>query len=142
MLTARGRRWRGGLAALAAVLILGGTFYGDDDQFPFGPFRMFSTRTQPDGHVNVAVLRGRLDGAPDVADLSTASFGLRRAEVEGQLGRMQEDPRLLGELVRAREALRADLPRLSELRLVQIQYLLEDGRRIGYRETVMAEWRR
>lgn len=142
MVTARGRQMRAAATALVVVLTLGGTFFGNDDDFPFGPFHMFSTRTEPTGNVNVVALRGRVEGRTDEVELSMASFGLRRAEVEGQLVRIDRDPSLLGELVRAREAVRGDLPRLSELRVVNVQYVLENGRRAGYRERLVAEWRR
>jgi hypothetical protein len=142
MLTVRGRLARVAATVLVVVLTLGGTFFGNDDEFPLGPFRMYSTRTEPTGSVNVVALRGRVEGRADELELSMASFGLRRAEVEGQLARIDRDPSLLAELVRAREAVRDDLPRLTELRLVNVQYVLEDGRRAGYRERILAEWRR
>jgi hypothetical protein len=141
MLSTLGRRVRLALTALVAVLAVAGTLYGQDDHFPFAPFRMFSTRTAPDGPVRVVELRGRTQGTPVEATLSMASFGLRRAELEGQLGRLRS-PSMLGELVRAREALRADLPRVEQLRLVEVEYLLAGGRRVGRRETTVAEWRR
>ena len=32
-------------------LLLAGTVWGDDDAFPFGPFRMYSTRNDPNAPV-------------------------------------------------------------------------------------------
>ncbi|HZG95778.1 MAG TPA: hypothetical protein VEZ46_13810 [Mycobacteriales bacterium] len=141
MLSTVGRRVRLALTALVAVLAVSGTLYGQDDHFPFAPFRMFATRTAPDGPVRVVELRGRTAGAAAEGTLSMASFGLRRAELEGQLGRLRS-PGMLGELVRAREALRDELPRVDVLRLVEVEYLLDDGRQVGRRETTVAEWRR
>lgn len=142
MLTAPGRWLRAALVMAVIALTLTGTLRCEDDCFPFGPMSMFASRTPPDGHVNVAELRGRVAGQDADVQLSMASFGLRRAEVEGQLHRMHMDPTLLGELIKARERVREELPKLTELRLVQVQYLLKNGQRIGYREEVVAEWRR
>jgi hypothetical protein len=142
MLTATGRGIRAALVLVVVALTLVGTRRCEDECFPFGPMSMFAYRTAPSGQVNVAELRGRVDGEPAEVKLSMASFGLRRGEVEGQLTRMHHDPSLLGELVRARETVRGDLPRLTELRLVQVYYVLHDGQRTGYREQVVAEWRR
>ena len=64
MLSPLGRRLRGGATAAVLVLTLLGTAYGDDDHFPVGPFRMFSTKTSRDGAVKVSLIRGvTVDGA-------------------------------------------------------------------------------
>jgi hypothetical protein len=141
MVSAVGRRARVAVVAAAVIALLAGSFYGQDDHFPFGPFRMFSTRTVPDGEVTVAQLRGRVAGDAREVVLPMGGFGLRRAEVEGQLGRLSK-PGMLAELVKAREAVRSDLPSLDALRLVQVSYLLRDGRKVGERETTVAQWHR
>ncbi|MEO6714476.1 MAG: hypothetical protein ABIM89_13730 [Mycobacteriales bacterium] len=141
MLTPTGRAVRAVLAGLLVALAVAGTLVGQDDHFPFAPFRMFSTRTAPEGEVRVAELRGAVVGGSGEAVLSMASFGLRRAEVEGQIDRLRT-PRMLGELVRSREAVRGDLPLLATLRLVQVHYDLRDGQEVGRRETTVAEWHR
>ncbi len=141
MLSSRGRALRGGATAAALALTLLGTAAGDDDHFPFGPFRMFSTKTSPDGAVRVSLIRGvTVDGAE--VRLEMASFGLRRAEFEGQLERIAADPSLLGDLVEARARRRPDARQLREVRLISARWLLEDGRRVGYTETPVAIWRR
>ena len=99
-LTGWGRGWRTAIAAAVGALLLLGTFRGDDDDFPFGPFRMFSTRNNPDGIVRAARVEavdtsGRRLVVPD------AATGLRRAEIEGQIPRFIQNPSLLGEVARA-----------------------------------------
>lgn len=141
MLTTAGRRVRVALIAVVAALAVAGTLYGADDHFPFAPFRMFSTRTAPDGVVSVVELRGLAAGDDAEQPLSMAAFGLRRAEVEGQIGRLRS-PAMLGQLVRAREAVRGDLARLDALRLVQVHYELRDGRQVGRTESTIAQWQR
>ena len=142
MLTTGGRRARVVATLAVAALTLLGTRYSEDEAFPFGPMSMFAFRTEPDGRVDVASLRGIVAGSPREVEISPATFGLRRAEVEGSMGRMAKDPTLLGELVRAREAIRPDLPRVDYLRIVQTNYLLENGQQKGFRQATVAEWRR
>ncbi|MDQ1709064.1 MAG: hypothetical protein QOG49_449 [Frankiaceae bacterium] len=142
MLTTAGRRVRMAATLGIVALTLLGTRYSQDEAFPFGPMSMFAFRTMPDGHVDVASLRGVVSGTTDEVAVSTASFGLRRAEVEGSMGRMQTDPTLLADLVRARETGRRDLPKLDYLRIVQTKYLLRDGQKIGLTESTVAEWHR
>jgi len=141
MLSPLGRRLRGGATAAVVALTLLGTAYGDDDHFPVGPFRMFSTKTSRDGAVKVALVRGVTIDGRDVR-LSMASFGLRRAEFEGQLDRIAQDPSLLGVLVEARERARPGSTPLREVRLISARWVLDDGRRVGYVETPVAVWRR
>ncbi|MEO6714474.1 MAG: hypothetical protein ABIM89_13720 [Mycobacteriales bacterium] len=142
MMSRSGRRARAGVASAVIALTLFGTRYSEDEAFPFGPMSMFAFRTVPDGEVAVASVRGIAEGATDEIVLSTGSFGLRRAEVEGSLGRMQQDPALLGDLVLARERIHGNLPKLTYVRIVQSTYLLQDGQKVGLRESTVAEWRR
>ena len=140
MLSPGGRRLRVGATAAALALTLLGTVAGDDDHFPFGPFRMFSTKTSRDGAVRVALLRGTTADGQDVR-LEMASFGLRRAEFEGQLERIAANPGLLGELVAARARRRPNARPLREVRLISARWMLRDGRRVGYVETPVAIWK-
>ncbi|HVF19104.1 MAG TPA: hypothetical protein VNA14_02560 [Mycobacteriales bacterium] len=141
MLSPLGRGLRGGATAAVLVAVLIGTAYGDDDHFPVGPFRMFSTKTPRDGAVKVALIRGVTVDGREVR-VSMASFGLRRAEFEGQLDRIAEDPSLLGVLVTARERARPGSAKLREVRLVSARWELQDGRRVGYVEVPVAVWTR
>ena len=141
MLSPLGRGLRGGATAAVLVAVLIGTAYGDDDHFPVGPFRMFSTKTSRDGAVKVALIRGVTVEGREVR-LEMASFGMRRAEFEGQLDRIAADPSLLGVLVEARERARPNARRLREVQLISARWELEDGRRVGYVEVPVAVWRR
>ncbi len=139
MLSPLGRRLRGGTTAAVLALTLIGTAVGDDDHFPVGPFRMFSTKTSRDGAVNVSLIRGVTADGEEVR-LSMASFGLRRAEFEGQLARIAEDPSLLAVLVDARARARPNARPLREVRLIAARWELSDGRKVGYVERPVAVW--
>lgn len=142
VLSAAGRRGRLAVTVLLAALTLAGTFVGQDDDFPFGPFRMYSTRDDPDG----VVVSTRVEAvAPDgrVLVVDERSTGLRRAEVEGQVQRFRADPELLGALSRAHDRLRPDEPPYAEVRVVERRYVLRDSRPTGEQhERLVTSWRR
>lgn len=142
MLSAAGRRVRLALTLLLAVLTLAGTFVGQDDDFPFGPFRMYSTRDDPNGTV-VSTRVEAVDASGRVRTVDESSTGLKRAEVEGQVGRFRADPSLLGALSVAHERLRPDEPAFVEVRVVERVYELRDSRPTGREsERVVARWQR
>lgn len=142
MLSAAGRRVRLGLTLLLAVLTLAGTFVGQDDDFPFGPFRMYSTRDDPNGTV-VSTRVEAVDASGRVRTVDESATGLRRAEVEGQVGRFRADPDLLAALSRAHARLHPDEPALVEVRVVEQVYELRDSRPTGEEsERVVARWQR
>jgi hypothetical protein len=137
-----GRRVRAAATATLVALLLWGTLFGQDDAFPFGPFRMYATRDAPDGwvlstRVEAVDRTGRVLVVPDTAT------GLRRAEIEGQAGRLARHPALLAALARAHDRLHPAQPPYDEVRVVQRRYRLRDSRPTGEQtERVVATWRR
>ena len=139
-LTRAGRRVRTAVTVAVAGLVLAGTLVGQDDDFPFGPFRMYSTRDDPDGTV-VSTRVEAVDRTGAVRTVDERSTGLRRAEVEGQVGRLRADPALLGALARAHRRLRPDEPAFVEVRVVEQSYALRDSRPTGATtERVVVRW--
>lgn len=134
----------GGIARLAATaavlaLVLAGTVWGQDSAFPVGPFRMFSTRDDPNAVIRVTRIDGVLAGGARVTITGTET-GLRRAEVEGQLARFVADPDLLAAVAAAYARRHPDAPALARIEIVQREHLLTDGRANGYRDTILAGW--
>lgn len=141
MLTSAGRRARVAVTLVLAVLTLAGTLVGQDDDFPFGPFRMYSTRDDPNGTVVSTRVEAR-DADGRLRTVDERSTGLRRAEVEGQVRRFVADPALLGALSRAHDRLRPDEPPFTEVRVVERVYELRDSRPTGQEsERVVVTWR-
>ncbi|MGY1786471.1 hypothetical protein [Geodermatophilus sp. SYSU D00698] len=129
-LSTGGRRVR--LAASLAVLalLLAGTVWGTDASFPFGPFKMYSTRAE----VNAPVVSTRvvgLTGEGEEVRLSGGEVGLRRAEFEGQLPRLVDDPVLLVTLAETYARRHPDAPDLVEVQVVQRHFELADGQPTG-----------
>ena len=140
MLTSAGRRTRIAVTLAVAALTLAGTLVGQDDDFPFGPFRMYSTRDDPDGAVVSTRVEAR-DATGRLRTVDEGSTGLKRAEVEGQVRRFVADPALLGALSRAHRRLRPDEPAFTELRVVERVYQLRDSRPTGEQtERVVVIW--
>lgn len=141
MVSASGRRVRLTVALLFLSALVVGTAFGDDDTFPFGPFRMYSTRNSLDGFVNSPEFVGITTNGEKVP-VPFQILGLRRAEVDGQISRMVEDPGLLGRLVEAKEELDPGALDLVELRLYLRVTDLEDGYPAGETVELLATWKR
>ena len=120
------------LAAALAVLalVLAGTVWGDDDAFPFGPFRMYSTRADPNAPVISTRVVG-LTASGEEVRLSGGQVGLRRAEFEGQLPRIMTNPELLGLLAASYAQKHPDAPDLVEVQVVQRRFELSSGQQTG-----------
>jgi hypothetical protein len=129
-LSPAGRRIRLAAAAVVLTLLLGGTVWGTDADFPFGPFKMYSTRADPDRPVVSASVVG-VTAAGDEVRLSGGEVGLRRAELEGQLPRLVAEPELLTLLAESYATRHPAADPLVEVRVVQRRYELEGGRRTG-----------
>lgn len=127
------------MTAAVLALVFAGSLWGSDSDFPLGPFRMYSTRDDP----NAPVVTTQIEGTTADGERFTVSgpeSGLRRAEVEGELGRFVRTPALLGSLAAAYDRHHPDSP-LVRLDVVRRDYPLHRGRATGtQRTTVLASW--
>ncbi|MBA3349919.1 MAG: hypothetical protein H0T12_05120 [Actinobacteria bacterium] len=137
-----GRLVRNLASALVFACVVTGSVWGGDDDFPFAPFRMYSTTTNPSGTVIMPHFEG-VTASGTRLRVETEELGLRTAEVLGQMKRFRRAPWLLGRLAETHAA-DANTPpdsRLVELSLVQGIHDLEDGRPHGYSEEIVSVWR-
>ncbi|MEA2434365.1 MAG: hypothetical protein QOG54_1822 [Actinomycetota bacterium] len=139
-LSSKGRRIRLMATALVGIALLLGAAFGNDDNFPFGPFRMYSTTNDLDGTVN-AVRFYAVDSEGRELTPRSQDFGLRPAEVNGQVARFRADPDLLGRLAEAYVKAHPDAAPLRELTLGYGIWTLEGGRPVAYREEKLVTWR-
>lgn len=139
-LSSRGRWVRVLVTVVASGVLLAGTIWGQDDDFPFGPFRMYAHSAKQDGIVRSARVEGvNVEG--ERFKLTDASTGLRRAEVEGQIPRFRERPARLEAVADAYHARHPDEPELVLVEILQRQYHLEDGEPTGeVTEVQVAAW--
>lgn len=129
-LSARPRLIRLGVAGAVLALTLVGTVVGNDNAFPFGPPRMYATRADPNTPVSSTRVVG-LTTTDDEVALSGGEVGLRRAEFEGQVPRLVDNPELLGLLADTYAAHHPDAPDLVAVAIIVRRYELRDGQRTG-----------
>ncbi|GAA3739270.1 hypothetical protein GCM10022225_22930 [Plantactinospora mayteni] len=126
----RGRNLRVGLTLLAGAVLLAGTLWGQDDHFPFGPFRMYAGSNPPDDPAPDTRIEG-VDATGTVVGLGEESTGIRRAEIEGQQSRYEADPTLLRQVADAYAERHPGAPPIVEVRIVIRWYGITDGRPTG-----------
>jgi hypothetical protein len=127
-------------AGVALVLLLAGTLWGQDDAFPFGPFKMYSGRADPNATVVSTRVVG-LTAAGEEVRLSGGQVGLRRAEFEGQLPRISAHPELLGLLAHSYAVRHPDAEELVDVQVVERHFLLSNGQQTGaYDDRVIVEY--
>jgi hypothetical protein len=129
-------------AAAAFVMVAGaiaGSVWGQDDHWPFAPFRMYSTTTPPSGSVFIPVFIGRTR-AGDHVRITPSGVGMRRAEVLGQIRRIRADAHALQVYADAYARLHPDAAPLASLSLVyEIQHL-RNGAPARFETRTIASW--
>lgn len=126
------RTWR--LVAVAAALGILATAQVVDtnDWFPFGSLSQYATARDLNGSVSsISIEAVDASGATLRVPLNQTGVGIGRAEIEGQLGRILDDPALLQSVADAHAALHPDEPAYRELTVVRTTRDLADGRPVG-----------
>jgi hypothetical protein len=140
-LTTRGRWIRVAITLTAAGLLLAGTVWGDDDHFPFGPFRMYASAVDPDAPAEDTRVEAT-DASGAIVIITPQNTGIRRAEFEGQLGSFKEEPTRLRVVVDAYQRRNPDAPVLREVRIVVRWHEVRDFEVTGvWEDQVVATWR-
>ncbi len=135
-----GRTVRVLLTLLGAGLLIAGSLFGQDDDFPFGPFRMYATTAALDEPVRDTRVTA-VDATGTRLVLTDAATGFRRAEVEGELDRFERRPQLLSALAEAYARRHPGRPRLVRIDVVVRLHALHDGRPTGrYTDRTAVSW--
>jgi hypothetical protein len=123
------------------VLLLAGTLWGQDDHFPFGPFRMYSTGGAPDAPAPDTRVEG-VDARGAVVVLTERNSGIRRAEIEGQQQSYAAEPARLRQLATAYAVRNPGAAALVEVRIVIRWHGVRDSRPTGtYSDQTVVRWR-
>lgn len=139
-LSSRGRVARVAVTVVGLMLLLAGTFWGQDDDFPFGPFRMYSTAPDPNADAPDTRVEG-VDTTGRTVVLTEANSGLRRAEIEGQQRAYIDDPSRLRQVAAAYAEKSPEAPPLRTVRIVIRWEGIEHSRPTGTsRDEVIATW--
>jgi hypothetical protein len=141
-MTTRGRRIRLAATLICGALLLGGTLFGADDDFPFGPFRMYATGPDPNGDAKDTRVEGT-DLAGRTVPITERNSGIRRAEIEGQEGAYVATPSRLSEVADAYTEHSPGATPLKSVRVIVRWVGIKHARPTGtYRDEVIAEWTR
>jgi hypothetical protein len=128
------------VTAIGAVLLLAGTLWGVDDDFPFGPFRMYSTAPGPNEDAPDTRVEG-VDATGRTVVLTEANSGLRRAEIEGQQQEYVADPGRLRQVAIAYAEKSPAAAPLKTVRIVIHWVGIEHSRPTGTsHDQVIASW--
>ncbi|MEJ3748737.1 hypothetical protein WEI85_36355 [Actinomycetes bacterium KLBMP 9797] len=135
-LTATGRIGRLVATLVAGALLIAGTAWGQDDHFPFGPFRMYSTAPGPDDPAPDTRVEG-VDTTGAVVLLTERNTGIRRAEIEGQMPAYRSEPARLRQVADAYASHNPGASALVEVRIVTREEGVKDSRPTGTHEDVL-----
>jgi hypothetical protein len=124
------------------ALLLAGTIAGTDDDFPFGPFRVYATADKLDVPVADTRLEA-VDTAGHRRTLTQHDTGIRRAEIEGQLDRLAAQPARLSTVARAYAQRNPGAAQLAAITVVVRWHEVRDGRSTGrYHDETRVVWHR
>ena len=135
--------WRVAAAFAGIAALIHGTLADSDDHFPFGSMAQYATAHDLDAKVrSTYMLADTESGRQRVrVPLNATGTGIGRAEVEGQLDRLVDDPSLLQTIADAYEAIHPDRDHYTALYLMRDVYQLRDGYQAGPPVTVeLARW--
>jgi hypothetical protein len=142
LLSDRGRRVRVVATLLCGALLLAGTLVGVDDDFPFGPFRMYSTAPDPNGAAKDTRVEG-VDVDGRTVEITEGNSGIRRAEIEGQQQAYEDEPSRLAGIAAAYASHSPGAPALRTVRIVVRWHGIRHARPTGtYTDQVVASWTR
>ncbi len=128
-------------AAVVFALITLGTVHGGDDDFPFGPLRMYSTRDNPNGVVQQGVVLA-VTRSGRMLDVTNTSGAPRRAELEGRMGEFAAHPDRFAAVAAVfvpHGNAHAQDPVIT-IRLIRRGFPLHDGRSGPPVDVVIATW--
>ncbi|MBD0292360.1 MAG: hypothetical protein ICV70_02130 [Jiangellaceae bacterium] len=135
--------WRVLAAAAGIAALAHGTVADSDDFFPFGSMSQYASAHELDGQVRSAYMLADTEtGRKQIpVPLHATGTGIGRAEVEGQLGRLVEDPSLLQTIADAYRAIHPERDQFTVLYLMRDTYQLRDGYVTGRPVTAeLARW--
>jgi hypothetical protein len=138
-LSSRGRRIRALVTLAAVALLLYGTFWGSDHDFPFGPLHMYSHYYPATGVVtSTSVQATNADGRN--VYVTQADIGIARGDIEGELPAYESNPSRLGALAAAFHQRHPLAPPFVAMRIVQKQWHLRDRALVDTTTATLVSW--
>lgn len=136
-----GRAWRLGVGVLLLVLLVCGSAWGTERDFPFGPMVQYAFRTDPNGRITSAfIMADTAAGRRVRVPFAASGTGLKRAEVEGQMTYLRAHPAVLQRFADARARDHPDRPRFTRVYLMLQVIRLRDGVAAQRFDRTAASW--
>ena len=138
-------RWARRIRMIAALVVFAlitlGTVHGGDDDFPFGPLRMYASRDNPNGVVHQGVVEA-VTRSGRILDVTNTSGAPRRAELEGRMSEFAAHPGRFAAVAVAfvpHGNAKATDPVVT-IRLIRRGFPLHDGRAGPPADALIASW--
>jgi hypothetical protein len=135
----RGRAVRLLAAAAVAGLILAGSFVGRDDDFPFGPFTMYSGFFPPNGVITSTDITAQTADGQTVV-VTQADTGIPRGDIEGELSAYEANPDRLGDLAAAYHRRHPLASPFVEMTLIQKRWQLHNRVLVSQKLVPLVSW--
>ena len=129
------------MTAAAAGLLLAGSVWGSDDDFPFGPFRMYAGVNDPNGDVVSSYMQASSawwQGDPG----RRAGHRTAAGRARGRGRRVRQRPVVAAALAEAHAELHPDEPPYVAVQVVQLDQHLRHAALAEQTTKVVAQWRR
>ena len=142
VLGARSKAWRLTVVAVVLAVLLSSQFLKSNDFFPFGSLSQYAKGTDPNGSVRATKITALTTSGAEVrVPLGARGVGIERAEIEGQLTRIIDDPSLLEGVARAYSGMHPEREPLAHITVTRMSSELRDGKPSGEEsEEVLTAW--
>ena len=134
--------WRFGLAAIGLVILAIGQVLSTNDWFPLGSLSQYSYGRPLDSPTRaVRIIATNTEGKEVRVPLNPRGVGVGRAEIEGQLQRILDNPSMLEGIARAWHGLHPHSPQYTHLRMERTTAYVKNGVPTGEMDVeVLTEW--
>ncbi len=133
--------WRTAALAGGCILAVLGTAVWNDGAWPFAPMSQFAFYVGTESEIRASYVDALwTDGLTRPMDLSAKGVGIGRAEIEGKIAPIVENPSMLQDLAVRQKLLHPDEPQPVRLWLRQRVTTLHDGVPTGTTVETLTEW--
>ncbi len=140
-LTIRQVAWRMVVLGLGVLVITAVTLFGSDRTWPFAPMGQYAFSVPDNGEIHSPGIEGQtMSGEIVRLPLSTGGVGIRRAEIEGQIPLLIEQPYRLQAIAVQIKARHPQWPAYQQIRLVDDVTYLRNGTLDRTEHKILATW--
>lgn len=136
------RSWRVILVGIGLIILSIAQIISTNDWFPLGSLSQYSYARPLDSPTKAVRIRALTEAGNDRGvSLSKGGIGIERAEIEGQVQRIIDNPQMLEGIARAYSERNPENPAFVELRMERVIRYVEDGKPTGEEDIeVLTTW--